>query len=178
RVERALGRLRSVVILHLNVEVLRPEDVLIPARRRPRAVQVATQQQLGYLAGKAAGGDDQSLGVPLQNLLVDTRTIVIATGVGDGRQLEQVGVARAILRQQQQVIVVVATCLLFEGGSQVGLLTNNGLDPRTFGALVEIERAVHATVVGERQRVHPTGQRRGDQAVEPGLAVEQAVLGV
>src|SRR5262249_28630259 len=109
RVERALGRLRSVVILHLNVEVLRPEDVLIPARRRPRAVQVATQQQLGYLAGKAAGGDDQSLGVPLQNLLVDTRTIVIATGVGDGRQLEQVVVARAILRQQQQVIVVVAT---------------------------------------------------------------------
>ena len=41
---RRHGDLRRAVVLDLDVVVLWSEDILIPARRRPRAVEVATQQ--------------------------------------------------------------------------------------------------------------------------------------
>jgi hypothetical protein len=54
----------------------------------------------------------------------------------------------------------------------------DGPDTRLPGAFVELDGAIHAAVIGERQRVHPTSLRRCDQAVELRLTVEQAVLGV
>jgi hypothetical protein len=56
--------------------------------------------------------------------------------------------------------------------------SDNWLDACLLGALIEIERAIHAAVVGERKRVHAASLRRRDQAVQPRLTIEEAVLGV
>jgi hypothetical protein len=56
--------------------------------------------------------------------------------------------------------------------------SDNWLDTRHPGALVELNGAVHATVIGKRQRVHPTSLRRRYETVKPGLTIQQAVLGV
>jgi hypothetical protein len=43
---------------------------------------------------------------------------------------------------------------------------NNRLDVSLLSALIEFDGAVHAAMVGKRQRIHPPGLRRCDQAIE------------
>src|SRR5215469_13003823 len=103
-IEFALGRWLSVlesalVLLHLKIEVLPPEYILIPARRPVSLFSLFTEQHFRNLAREAGGGNNQALRVLFQHALINTWPEMPSLGIGDGSQLHQVVIAGIIFRQ-------------------------------------------------------------------------------
>src|SRR5262245_14859975 len=55
---------------------------------------------------------------------------------------------------------------------------NNRLDSCSPGFFIELDAAVHAAVVGERERAHASSLRRLNESLDARLAVQEAVLGM
>ena len=93
------------VVLQLDEEIAAAEDVLQPAGQRLGLAPVVGQQGLEHHPAQAAGGGDEAVVVPLEQLPVEAGLVVIALEVGRRGQLEQVPVALGGLGQQRQVVV-------------------------------------------------------------------------
>src|SRR5260370_32036350 len=103
-IEFALGRWLSIlesalVLLQLEIEVLPPEYILVPARRLVSLFCLFTEQHFRYLTREAGGGDDQTLRVLFQHALIHTWPEIPSLTIGDSRQLHQVVIAGIIFRQ-------------------------------------------------------------------------------
>ncbi len=182
------------VILQFDEQVVAPEDVLQTSSLLDRALLVAVQQRLQYVAAEAAGGGDQAVGVLLQQLPVHPRLVVVALHERQARQLDQVLVAGLVLGQQGEVVVELLAALgvaarvvdaASPSGSlaavivgHVGLGTDDRLDALLVALLVEVQRAVHVAVIGHPDCRHPVGHRFGHHLVESRRPVEHRELGV
>ena len=100
-----LDLLREPVILELDEEVARAEDLLKPCRPSQRLLLVAGEQRLEHHATETARRGDQALGVLGQQLPVHPWLVVVALEVGRRGELEQVLVPLRGLGQQGQVVV-------------------------------------------------------------------------
>jgi hypothetical protein len=175
------GLLGHAVVLELQEVVVGSEDLQVLARHPLGGVQVATQDGLGKLAADAPGEADQPLAVRGEQLLVDPRLVVVALEVGDGRELDQVGVAGGVAREQDQMVgVAVGTTLLVtvRAGGHVDLAAQDRLDPRRDRLGEELDGAVQDAVVGYRDRglAHRLDAR--DQLRDPRRTVQQGELAV
>ena len=116
-----------------------------------------------------------------QQLHVDAGPAVEALQKALGNQIAQVAVAGLVPAEQHQMgVLAVHPVDLVEAGSggHVDLAADDGLDPRGFGGLVEVDDAVHNPVVCDGhgrlpQLLHPL-----HQLPDPAGAVEEAVLGM
>src|SRR5260221_14657795 len=103
-IEFALGRWLSIlesalVLLYLEIEVLPPEYILVPARRLVSLFSLFTEQHFRNLTREAGGGNNQTLRVLFQHALINTWPEMPSLGIGDSRQLHPVVIARLIFRQ-------------------------------------------------------------------------------
>ena len=74
------------------------------------------------------------------------------------RQRQEVAIPNVVLGQEDEVVVVRIGLALLVGhaaGRDVGLDADDRLDSGLLGGGVERDDAVHAAVVGQRQRRHP-----------------------
>ena len=81
-------------VLDLDVGRVAPEDLREPVEVGARVVGPALLERLADAAREAAGERDEPVRVPLEQLPVDPRLVVVALEVAGRRELDQVRVAR------------------------------------------------------------------------------------
>ena len=183
--------IRDAVILQLHEEAIGTEDVAVPAGRFLGAAILTGEQQGGQLARQAARQADDAVGMFGEQILVHPRPVIEALQVGRGYELQQVPVARLVLREQGEVVVLllVLTRVPFEPRARrdVGLDADDRLDAGRTPGLEEPESAEHGPVIRDRHRGHAVAcSLREDgrrvrmelRSLDPGGTVEQRVLGV
>jgi hypothetical protein len=114
--------------------------------------------------------------VPLEQLPVDARLVVVALEVPRRGELDQVRVTGVRLGQQRQVRVALLLRATVVG--DVDLAADQRLDALLRRLPIELDRPRQRAVVGERNRRHLElrGPRR--EPWNPARAVEDRVLGV
>ena len=163
-------------VLHLDVDLLLAEDRRQPVELALGVGGAAFLERLADAAREAAGERDQALAVPLEQLPVDARLVVVALEVAEARELDQVPVALGRLGEERQVRVALLLGLAVVG--DVDLAAEDRLHAVLLRLLDEVDRARERAVVGERDGRHlelrgPRGERR--DAARP---VEDRELGV
>ncbi len=166
------------VLLHLEVHVLRPEHAQQVVGVGARLLLAVVEQPLAEARGQAARERDHALRVALDLLEVDGRLAALQPLQEAGRgELDEVAVAGVVGGQQRQVVA-----LDLAGGGvvvdEVDLAADDRLDAVLGARLVQLDRAVHHAVVGERERRLVERRRARRQRVDLARAVEQRVLGV
>ena len=176
------------VILQLQVEVARPEQIAIADRQIGGLRDALVPDQRRNLGRQAAGKSDQAVGVAGEHLLVNPRPVVEPLGVADGGELHQIAIAGLVAGQQAHVIAarrafavvaaVTGAAVVPRARAQVALRT----DQRRYAArparIVKGDGAEHRAVVGERQVSHAAGHRLVDQGVDRCRPVKQRVVGM
>ena len=163
--------------LHLQEEILLPEDVRELQRRVLGRLGAAAHDGLRHLAAEAGRKTDQPLGVLAQERLVDARVVIEALQVPHRVEVREVLPADLVLGQQDEVVR--APLGLVEAiGRDVGLAAEDRLHPVGLGLLIEIERAEQVAVVGDGHRLHPALEDLREEVVEADGAVEKAILRV
>ena len=145
-----------------------------PGVGRPLLDQAAAEPRL-----QAAGERDHAIRVAVEQLGVDARLAAAEALQEAGRgELDEVAKAGLGGRQQGEVVALDALIGAAPIVDQVGLESDDRLDPVRLARLVVLDRAVHHAVVGEPERGHPQLRRPGGQAIDLAGAVEQRVLAV
>ena len=172
------------MILYFEIEIP-AEDLLIPTGHITGDVGTTAQDGLRNFAAEASGGNDQTLAVLLKQVFVDARarkdaTSTHPTQVADAGQFDEVAISGGILRQNNQVVSLLFLGLRIINRSidDVHLIADDRLDPSPLTQLQQLNRAIHDTVIGERQSRHSKlfgplnhgGQLRG--------AIQEAVVAV
>ena len=173
--------LLHAVVLELEVVAIR-EKLLVEPRRLARRLFASVQEVVVHLPAQAGGRAYEALGVLREEFAVDPREIVHALGEAPRDEFAQVVVARLVLGEQQHVVgaspAVRGPLLEPAAGSDVDLAADDGLDARPFRRLVELHRAEHVPVVGERHCGLSELSGALHQIVDARGAVQKAVLGV
>ena len=177
-----LGLTLRIVRLDLEV-VATVEQVRVPLGGLPGRVVVVGHQVARHLARHAGGRDDEPLVVPRQHLAIDARLVVEALGVPDGGELHEVAVADQVSGQEHEVVVGPvplsrAGAVPPVPGRDVRLHADDGLEPFLRRHLVEVPRAEHAPVVGQREPRHLVLFRLAHEVRQAVGAVEEGELGM
>ena len=105
-----------------------------------------------------------------QQFAVDARLEIETLQKGFGGQLQEVGKALPILRQQREVeagIFLATTILLMAAArGDVGLVADDGVQPSRLGFGVKLKRPVEIAMVGDGQGIHPQFDRSPDQSLD------------
>ena len=183
-------------MVHQLQEVVLGSEDLPPLGGRLQRFAVLPEPQPGlHLTGRATGGGDDAGGVLGDQLGVHPRPLAqLALERGQRRQLEQVAQTGGVLGDHGQVRVgaaaghVVALLpriapqnaagLETRTGRDVGLDTDDRLDTRSSGPVVELAGAEHVAVVGHPDRGHLQPLRLGEHRRDLRGTVQHRVLGV
>ena len=171
----------DAVALDLEQESVLAEDVAVGRDRLLGSLEVVVRDPARDLSLEAARQRNQPFRVLGQDLLVDARLVVHALHLPDGAEAHEVDVALVIGRQQREVARVAVDAALAQQprpGGDVDLAADDRLDPGFLACLVEVDRAVHDAVIGERDRGHLELGRPRDHGVDATGPIEQRVLGV
>ncbi len=90
--------LREPVILQLQVEIFRAEDLAVAPGQFSRLFIAAPVQQRGDLPGQAAAQGDQPRAVFCQQLVIDARFVVKSFNIAGGDDPHEVTVTLLVLR--------------------------------------------------------------------------------
>ena len=123
----------DAVVVHLEEEILRAEDVAKFRHALPRLGQIVRLDRHVDLALEATAQADQSRRMRREQLLVDPRLVMKSVEMRGGDQLHQVAIAGLVLRQQSEMISRVALIIrpvLDRARRHVGLATDDRLDAR------------------------------------------------
>ena len=172
--------LLDTLVLHLQEEVARAQDVAQPRRRFQRRPRLFDLERARHLPLQAAAEADEPLGVLGQQILVDSRPVVEPFGIARRHQLDQVLVALVGLGQQHQVVGFGLRSALLEAAAlrHVDLAAEDRLDAAGARVVVEDHRREHVAVLGDRERRHVELDRFVQQLVDAAGAVEERKLGV
>ena len=169
----------DALLLQLDVEVARREDAGVRLGPLAGLFRLSVLDGLGQDAAHARRRADEPLGVALEQLEVDLRLVVVARDRGVADERHEVAVALVVLREKKQVVEVGPTLALGPVTRvEVDLAADDRLDAGLRRRLVEVDRAVHVAVVGDRQRGHLEVDGLLDERLHARGAVEQRVLGV
>ena len=156
------------VVLHLQVEAVRPEQLAVVLRARPGLGVLAVEDGRRDVTGQAGAQRDQSLVVAFQQLVVDARLVIEAFGVSQGAEREEVRVPGEVAGQEHEVVVAHALLgsrlLQARAGRHVDFRPEDGLDALRPALLVEGKRPEHVAVIGEGEGGHPQAFARATSA--------------
>ena len=192
---------REAVVHQFEEEVLLPEDVAVIGGRGQCLLDLAEAQAGLHLAGRAAGGGDDPVGMRVDELAIHARLAVVAVEGGQAGELEQIAEAGGGARQHRHVRVGarardVAALAVLVGAAlarlppehrllvvarlrrEIGFNADDGLGRRFPGAPVEFRGTVHVAVVGHRHCGHLEALDLVEQCADLGRAVEHRILGV
>ena len=111
RIHRAL--LGNAVILHLQKVVSLSEACLVLFCRLARFIHKSLHDIALHFPGKTCGQGNDPLMVPVQNLHIHPRFVVIALGKAPAHDLHQIGITGVVLGKKHQMIVpVLPACQL------------------------------------------------------------------
>ncbi len=177
------GLTADAVVLELQIEAVRTEDV--PQLQGPGlgGGVVAGGQPLGDLPGQTGGQGDEPPAVGAQQVHVHPGLDVEALREGHADHVAEVFISLLVPAQEDQVAALPIQLIDLvkagpAGGRDVHLAADNGLDALPLAGAVEVNCAVHDPVVCDRhgglaQLLDPAGQ-----SVDLAEAVQQAVLRV
>ena len=169
------------VPLHLEKEIVRPQDVAIRCRCFDGLAVLLMREAFGDLALQTAAQADQSLRVLSEQRLVDARLVVEPFGVPGRHQLDQVVVALIGLGEQHEVVLRRArhaAAVLAVTRRHVDFAAEDGVQPARPRVIVKDHRREHVSVLGDRDRRHLQLDGLIQQFVDAARAVEQRELGV
>ena len=146
------------MILQFQEEIALAENLLVLQRDLFALVVHAAHQITRYFPRKAGAQRNDALVVLLQNFLIDTRFVIVTLHKARRDDLDQIGIADVVFRQQHQMIVSVLTAgiLTVKPGIWriVHLAPEDWLDTLRARRPVKVDHAVHCAVVGDRRAVH------------------------
>ena len=146
------GLLLEACVLDLDVGRVAAEDLHEPVEVGVRVAVAVLGERARDAAGEAARERDQAVRVPLEELPVDARLVVVALEVAERGELDQVRVTLARLREERQVRI--ALRLLRAVVGDVGLAAEDRLHARRSGLAKQLDRTRERAVVGERDSGH------------------------
>ena len=161
-------------VLHLDVDAVAAEDRRQPVELALGVGGAALLERAADAAGQAAGERDEPGRVPLEQLPVDARLVVVALEVAERAEVDEVAVALGRLGEQRQVRLPLL--LLVPVVGDVDLAADDGLHALLLGRLEQVDRAGERAVVGERDRRHLQLRRPLRQLGDPAGPVEDRVL--
>ena len=169
----------DALVLHLQEEVVRAEDV--PERRRgfARSRRLVAAEVGGHLPFQATAESDDAVGVGGQQLLVDARLVVEALGIAGRYELDQVVVAREVRCEQHEMVGRLARDAAVVPPVAVGdvdLAADDRLDALPARLVVERDGGEEIAVLGHRHRRHVEPLDLLEHLPDPAGAVEQRVL--
>ncbi len=166
----------EVRVLELDVDPVAAEDLLEPVELRLGVAVAVLLERLADAAGEAARERDQPAAVPLEQLPVDARLVVVALEVAERGQLDQVRVALVRLGEEREVRLSLLLDVPVVG--DVDLAAEERLDALLAGRLEEVDRAGERAVVGEPDGRHLELGRAPGEVRDPAGPVEDRELGV
>ena len=170
------------VIVEFDVIIARRENVAVLVQRGLRLIELVVFDLVRHLALETGREPDQSLRVLREDFLVDARLVVKPFEMRRRDELDQVLVADLVLGQQHQMIRRVPRVAGFlvqpAARRDVRLASDDRFDAAFRRRLVEIDRAVHVAVIGDRDRRHLRRVRLLHHVINAARPIEQAVLGV
>ena len=173
------------VVLQFDVIAV-PENAFVPERDLfglgvRLGGKVPPVKGSGEFPRQASRKADEPLVVLLDQFPVDPRFVVESLFERARREDQKVVEPRLVHRQQGQVAVRVFHRAGLVGAAPRGdvrLVAGDRLDPLRFALQVELERAVHVPVVGQRQGGHSELFGPFDQAVDLSRAVQKRIVGM
>ncbi len=168
--------LREAGVLHLDVDVVAPEDLRETVEVGSGILWTTFLQGFTHSAREAPGERHEPLRVSGQVAPVDARLVVVALEESGRGELDQVPVALVRLGEERQVRV--ALLLLGRVVADVDLAADQRLDALLPGVLVELDGAGERAVVGERDGRHLELRGAGRQIGDPAGPVEDREFGV
>ena len=171
----------DAVVLELQVEVVRAEDVRQLQGVVPGILVLPVPQPPGDFAGQARGQGHQAAAVLPQQLQIHPGLDVEALRPAHGHQVGQVPVPLLVLAQQHQVAALgIQLVDLVEPGAALGgdvhLAADDGLDALGLAGAVEVHGAVHDAVVCDGTGRLAHGLHDAGQVPDAAGAVQQAEL--
>jgi hypothetical protein len=163
-------------VLKLDVRGVAAEDLREAVEVGARVGRTVLSERLAHPAREAAREGDQAARVPLEQLPVDPRLVVVALQIAERRELDQVGVPLVVLREQRQVRVALA--LEAAVVADVDLAADDRLDPVALRLAVERDGSGERAMVGERHRRHLEARGLLAECRDPAGPVEDRILGV
>ncbi len=173
--------LSQAMILQLEEETVRPEDVAVLAGQLASQLPVVDLERLGDLAAKAGGEADQTLRVLRQVFTVDPGLVVVAVEVRIGDEAAQVLVSLPVLGEKDEVeglAVGLAFLVVHAPAGDVRLDADDGFDAPCRNRLHERHRPVKSPVVGDGHGVETELRALFGKLVDAAEPIEQAELGV
>ena len=113
--------------------------------------------------------------MPAHELVVDSRTAVVALEVPGRAQADEVVIASGVLCQQGEVVALFLTPEAVIG-HHIGLEPHDGCDAALGRLAVQLHRTAHHAVVGERHRALPKFLHPIKQARDLARAIEDRIV--
>ena len=183
RLAGELDELRKDARLHVEMRVLQLDVGVVAAEHLRQPVELvvgvagaALLERLRNATGQAAGQRDQACLVPLEQLPVDARLVVVALEIAEARELDQVRVALVVAREEGQVRVALLLRLAVLG--DVDLAADDRLHAGALRLLEELDRTGEAAVIRQGDGRHLELGRPLDEVRNAARSVENRVLGV
>ena len=171
--------LRKLLILKLQIEISRPEDLAVFQRRLLCRRIVVLMEILRNAARETGRQADQSLVMLAKQLHIHARTIIKAVDEAARDKVCQVLIAGHVLTQQDQVIrLAVERVDLVKARARrdIDLAADDRLDVRCLCRPVEVDHAVHHAVVRDGDSVLPELFDARHDILDAARPVEQAVF--
>ncbi len=172
------------VVLDFDVISL-AENLLEPGDNLPGFFQVrlvAREDQPIDLAGNAAAQADQAFVVGFEEFLVDARPKIKPFQKRRRGKFYEILKSCAILGQKREMITGLFRSRRFflKPGARgdVGLQSQDGIDGKFLGLLIEFHRPVKVSVIGKGQGVHAQGLCALQEIADLSGPVQQAVMAV
>ena len=161
----------------LDVEPV-AEDLAEDLRVLFRRLVVVLEQRRRDQRGHAARKDDQTLVVLREQIEVDPRLVVVPLEEALGDQRGQVLVADVAGGEQRDVGLVADRPVEAPARRDVRLAADDRREALLLRGIVELDRAEHHAVVGQRNPRRAFVRRLATECVDATRAVEQRVLGM
>ncbi len=119
-------------------------------------LEASAEDKLGNLATDTAGKSNKALMILLQKFFIYPRPVVETLKVSFGSEVNEILVSSLIFGEENEVVMVFISGTATEATalSDINLTADNRFYPGLSGCLVELNHAVHHTVVGYSQAVH------------------------
>ena len=151
-----LRQVGDVAVAHQFEKVATVQQFLVPRGGVARSVHLALHNRLRHLAAWTARQHNQAFAMLLENLAVDARLVVEAFEVCLRDELDKVVIATLVVGEHSHVEgrLIVGAAFVTAVRGDVHLAADDGLDSMLVGNLIEVDRSVHAAVVGDCEAVH------------------------